>query len=350
MSRPSGVLTLAVSAVLSVVLFACGGSPPTASTPASSPATCSSRTIKIGVPVSPPNVVHLPAYMANDLGYFKQENLDVQFLTFQSGVESFRAMASGSVDVAGSALESITGAVAQGAETKVVSSYQVPNDFAFVVGPSIQKLSDLKGKRVNIESAGSIADALSRFVLQKAKVDPSQVQFVTSTTAGRVTTLLAGQADTGVLHYDQALNVMQRDPQLHILVNLATALPNYQTAGWAMSTSLLQSDPATAECMIRALIKGNRAMYDSTKRQQVLQIAVKYTKEPEPVVSDTLTALAKSKVWPQNEGVSRSAVLGTLKSMQQRNLLPSNPGYAKLVDLTIATKVVKQLGRKTFPY
>ena len=91
-------------------------------------------------------------------------------------------------------------------------------------------------------------------------------------------------------------------------------------------------------------------MYDSGKRQQVLQIAVKYTKEPEQVVSDTLTALAKSRVWPQNEGVSRTATMGTLKSMQQRGLLPTNPGNSKLVDLRIATKVVTQLGRKNFPY
>ena len=49
-------------------------------------------------------------------------------------------------------------------------------------------------------------------------------------------------------------------------------------------------------------------------------------------------------------GVSRAATMGTLKSMQQRGLLPTNPGYSKLVDLRIATKVVTQLGRKNFPY
>ena len=349
MPRPTRLCTAALSAVLSVALLGCGGAAQTSKV-TSSPAACSNRTVKIGVPVSPPNVVHLPAYVANDLGYFKDENLDVQFLTFQSGVESFRAMASGSVDVAGSAMESIVGAVAQGADTKVVTSYQVPNDFAFVVGPSIHTLSDLKGKRVNIESAGSITDALSRFVLQKAKIDPSQVQLVTSTTAGRVTALLAGQADTGVLHYDQALIVQQRDPQLHILVNLATTLTNYQMAGWVMSPTLLQNDPATAECIVRALIKGNRAMYDTGKRQQVQQIAVKYTKEPADVVASTLAALARAKVWPQNEGVSRSAVQGTMKSMEQRDLLPSPPAYNKLVDVSIAAKVVDQLGRKNFPY
>src|SRR5438309_5989722 len=349
MPHTSRLLGAALAAVMSVALIACGGEAQTSKVTAS-PATCTGRTVKIGVPVSPPNVVHLPAYVAADLGYFQREHLDVQFLTFQSGVESFRAMASGSVDVAGSALESIIGAVSQGADTKVISSYQVANDFAFVVGPSSQKLSDLKGKRVNIESAGSITDALSRFVLQKAKVDPSQVQLVTSTTAGRVTALLSGQADTGVLHYDQALLVQQRDPQLHILVNLGTELTNYQTAGWVMSPTLLQSDPATAECIVRALIKGNRAMYDSSKRQQVQGIAVKYTKEPADVVASTLAALARAKVWPQNEGVSRSAVQGTMKSMEQRNLLPSPPAYNKLVDVSIAAKVVDQLGRKNFPY
>ncbi|HZU15147.1 MAG TPA: ABC transporter substrate-binding protein [Candidatus Dormibacteraeota bacterium] len=350
MINPRRRLSAALTAVVCLGLVACGGTQQAAPRTTGGPATCRPTTVKIGIPVSPPNVVHLPAYVANDLGYFQKEHLTPQFLTFESGVASFRAMAGGSVDVAGTALESLITAVAQGADARLVSSYQVGVDFVFVVGPSIHTLADLKGKRVNIEQPGAIADAMSRFVLQKAGIDPSQVQFISTSTAGRVPALINGQSDTGVLHYDQALIVMQKDPQLHILLNLADELKDYQFGAWAMSQQFLRSQPQTAECILRALIRGNRAMYDPSLRQRIVQIGVKYTKEPESVVSQTIQALASARVWPQNVGVDRTDVQGTIKSMEQRGLVQSPPSYGQLVDTSIATRVVNQLGRKNFPY
>jgi len=51
--------------------------------------------VKIAVPVTPPNVVNLPPYVALDMGIFKSEGLNVSISTFEGGVGAFRAVASG---------------------------------------------------------------------------------------------------------------------------------------------------------------------------------------------------------------------------------------------------------------
>jgi NitT/TauT family transport system substrate-binding protein len=328
---------------------ASGGSG-TAATPGPK-ATCASKNVTIAVPVTPPNVVHLPPYVAQDLGIFKDEGLNVTIARFEGGVGSFRAMASGSVDLAGTSSEPFITAVSQGADVKAVYSYAPNVDVSFVVGPGIRTPADLKGKRIGIQEAGGFADVMSRLVLKKYGISPNDVRFVTTTTAGRVTELIAGNVDTGVLHIDQTLTIQGKSPGIHVLANMWDVVKDYQYSLWAASGQLIKSDPGTVECMVRALVRADRAMYDTSKRQQIVDIAVKYTKEEPNVVSQTYDQLLKAKAWPQNQGIPQANVAGTEKSLKDSNQITSVPKFTELVDLSAANRVVAQLGSVSgFPY
>src|SRR5213594_840563 len=127
---------LAIGIVLVTILGACaggGGTTTPSASAVSSPtatvatqATCQPTSVKIAVPVTPPNVVHLPPYVAQDLGIFKDEGLSVDIERFEGGVGAFRAMAGGSVHLAGTSSEPFITAVSQGADVKAVYTY-APN-------------------------------------------------------------------------------------------------------------------------------------------------------------------------------------------------------------------------------
>ena len=344
--------TLAAALVTSLVVAAgCGGGGGGSSVPAASPAACSPGTsVKIAVPVTPPNVVHIPPYVAQDLGLFKQENLTVEIERFEGGVGAFRSVAAGSVDLAGTSSEPAIQAVAQGAEVKSVYTYAPNVDVSFVVSSKIQSAADLKGKNIGIQEPGGFADVMSRLVLKKNGIDPKDVHFVQTTTAGRVTQLLAGQVDTGVLHIDQTLTIQKSNPGVHVLANMWDVVKDYQYAVYAVSQAKLKSDPAVIECMIRALMKADRAIYDPAQKQAVTDVMVKYTKESPDVVAQTYDQLLKAKAWPQNEGIPRANVEGTIQSLKETNQLTTAVKFEDVVDLTIARKVTAQLGRKDFPY
>ncbi len=336
---------------MAILASACGGGvAPAASPTALAKATCSPKSVKIAIPVTPPNVVHIPPYVALDLGYFKDENLTAELVPFEGGVGSLRSAAGGSVDLAGTSSEPVITAIGQGADVRVVYTYAPNVDVSFVVRASIQQLSDLKGKKIGIQEPGGFADVMSRFVLKKAGIDPKDVQFVTTTTAGRVPQLIAGTVDTGVLHVDQTLTVQKRAPGIHVLVNMWDILSDYQYSVYAASTTLIQNDPATVECLVRALMRADRAMYDPAMRDRIIDIATKYTKEDRDVVAQTFDLLLTARAWPQNTGIPRGNIEGVIQVLRDNGKLTRDLKFDQVVDLTFAQRVTQQLGQKDFPY
>ncbi len=351
-------LKLVFGLVSAFVIAACGGAggpaattaPTTAPTaaPTLAKAACQPTSVKIAVPVTPPNVVHLPPYVAQELGYFKDENLTVELVRFEGGVGALRAMAAGGVNMAGTSTEPVISAIAQGVEVKVINTYSPNISQVFAVRDTIKAPADLKGKKIGIQEPGGFADALSRAYLKKVGIDPKDVQFVTTTTAARVQQLVSGGVDTGILHVDQVLTVKKTAPNITVLANLWEVLGDYQYAVYAVPTSQVTSP--TTECMLRAIIRANRAMYDPAFRSRILDMAVRETKADRAVVEDAYKTLENAKAWPQNEGIVRKNVEGTAASLLENKQIDKTVAYEQIVDLTLSQRIVAQLGKTNFPY
>jgi len=353
---------LALALVLAVVSGACAPSTTTggsssgpagaasASATAVAKASCAAKKVTIAVPVTPPNVVHLTPYVADAFGYFKDENLTVELIRFDGGVGSLRASASGAIDLAGTSSEPVIDAIANGADVKIVYSYAPNVDVTFAVGPNVKTMADLKGKKLGVQEAGGFADVMTRIILKKAGIDPKDVTFVTTTTAGRVQQLATGATDTAVLHIDQVKTAAKANPQIHVLANMWDVLTDYQYSVYIVPTQTLKDDPSTTECLIRALMRANRAMYDPANRQKIIDLGVQQTKEDKDVVEATFDDLVKAKAWPQNEGVPANNVNGTIKSEKDFGKISKDLTFDSITDLSVAKKVVAQLGKKDFPY
>jgi ABC-type nitrate/sulfonate/bicarbonate transport system substrate-binding protein len=353
-----GVRVLAsLGLTLALVASACGGggggggtAPSGSSSGAASPsavakASCQAKEVTIAVPVTPPNVVHLTPYVADAFGYFKDENMTVKLVRFDGGVGSLRASASGAIDLAGTSSEPVLDAIANGADVKIVYSYAPNVDVSFAVGPGIKTMADLKGKKIGVQEAGGFADVMSRIILKKAGIDAKDVNFITTTTAGRVQALATGQTDTAVLHIDQIKTVQKANTNISVLANMWEVLTEYQYAVYIVPAQVLKDDPATPECVIRALMRANRAMYDASNRSKIIDLGVQQTKEDRDVVESTFDTLLKAKAWPQNEGVPQANIEGTIASEKGFGKITKDMKFADVADLSIAKKVVEQLGR-----
>jgi ABC-type nitrate/sulfonate/bicarbonate transport system substrate-binding protein len=356
-----GLRILAFLTTAALVATACGGTAGPAPSPSSRPspstaataakAVCPAKDITIAVPVTPPNVVHLTPYVADAFGFFKDENLKIELKRFEGGVGSLRASASGGITLAGTSSEPVVDGIANGAEVKILYSYAPNVDVSFVVGPKIKTPADLKGKIMGVQEPGGFADVMTRIVLKKNGIDPKEVTFQQTTTAGRVQQLIAGQTDTAVLHIDQTKVVQKSNPGISVLLNMWEVLSDYQYSVYVAPTEALKTDAATLECTIRALMRANRAMYDPSNRDRIIDIGVKESKVDREIVASTFDLLVKAKAWPQNEGVPQKNIEGTIASEKAFGKITKDLTFAQIVDLSITTKVVEQLGRvKDFPY
>lgn len=344
--------------VLAIVLASCAsggtGGPPAAASSAgasgAAKAACTAKKATIAVPVTPPNVVHLTPYVADAFGYFKDENLTVELIRFDGGVGSLRASASGAIDLAGTSTEPVVDAIANGADVKVVYSFAPNVDVAFAVGPNVQTMADLRGKKMGVQEPGGFADVMTRIILRKAGIDAKDVTFVQTTTAGRVQQLATAATDTAVLHIDQVRTVAKSNPQIHVLANMWEVLTGYQYSVYVVPADSLKGDTSTTECIIRALMRANRAMYDPANRSKIVDLGVQQTKEDRDVVEATFDDLVKAKAWPQNEGVPQANIDGTVQSEKAFGKIKADLTFAQITDLTIVKKVIQELGRKDFPY
>ncbi len=350
---------LGIGLAIAVILGACSGgaggvgggaasTAPSAAPTAAAAAKCPPTSVKIAVPVTPPNVVHLPPYVAQELAYFTDENLKVELVRFEGGVGALRAMVAGGVNLAGTSTEPVITAIAQGVPVKIVNTYSPNISQVFAVRDTIKSAADLRGKKIGIQEPGGFADALSRAYLQKSGIDAKDVQFVTTTTAARVQQLVSGGTDTAILHVDQVLAVKKTTPSIAVLANMWEVLADYQYAVYAVPSTEAKS--ATTECMLRAIIRANRAMYDPSLRARILDMAVRETKAERDVVESAYKTLEAAKAWPQNEGIPQKNVEGTVKSLLDLKQIDRLVSFADAVDLTLSTKIVAQLGKKDWPY
>ena len=114
------------------------------------------------MPTTPPNLVHMPLHIANDLGLFKKHGLSIKVIELAGGVYTFRAVVSGSADVASaSGPFSIVGK-AKGAPTKMILTNTPKLEASMVVNDNIKTMADLKGKRIGIQEPGGFADVLAQ--------------------------------------------------------------------------------------------------------------------------------------------------------------------------------------------
>jgi ABC-type nitrate/sulfonate/bicarbonate transport system substrate-binding protein len=128
-------------------------------------------------------------------------------------------------------------------------------------------------------------------------------------------------------------------------------LPDYQYAVYVAPTQAIKDDAATLECTVRALMRANRAMYDPANRAKIVDIAVKEAKIDKDIAESTFDILVKAKAWPQNEGVPKSYIEGTIKSEKDFGKITKDMKFEDVVDLSIVQRVLAQLGRKAdFPY
>ena len=302
------------------------------------------RKVVFGVPVTPPNVVHIPPYVAKEMGYFNDLNIEVELVTFEGGTQTVRGSVAGGLDITGTSADPAIIAAARGAGTKVVGTYSHKLSQSMLVQGDIKSCKDLKDKKIGIQEVGAFSEVMSRAVLASCGLTPKDVQYVPVSTKGRVPGLLSGQIDSAVLHVDQALVAKKKKTDLNILVNLWETLPKWLYAAYIAPEKEISSNRQLYVDIMAALIKANRFMYNN--KPKTVEIVTKYTQQDAEVVGQTYDLLAGAGAWPVNDGLPRDMVewtigkqveLGTIKAEEK-------PSYEKLVDVSVIQAALTKAG------
>jgi NitT/TauT family transport system substrate-binding protein len=297
----------------------------------------------VGMPTTPPNVVHMPVLVAQDLGIFKKNGVEVKTVALEGGVKVFRAMLAGNLDVAQSPGTVTSIAISKGSKVKGILGTLYKFEASMVVRDNVKTMADLKGKRIGIQQPHGFADILSRVVLRHAHINPKDVHFV-SIASEDVPALVADQVDTAILHVEQEMLAKQKVPTLHAIARMWELQPKQMYTYYAVKEDTIKSKHAALQAFVKSVIEATRIMY--TDKAKVLPIMVKHTGYPEKIISDTYDFLVKSCIWDANTGLSPERVNFTANLMTKVGNIEKGktPSYDQIVDKEFADKAIKELG------
>lgn len=225
------------------------GLPDARAQPASSPA----PTPNVPAPRSAPKLVIavdnrldfscLPLTIADRLGYFTSEGLDVDVRDFPDAAQSLQALVSGAAHAVSSTYSStIAGQMRGQSLQSFVLQGRTPQ---IVVGVSTKtmghyrELRDLRGKRVGVQDFGTPAHRVARAVLSRGGLKTNDVQFVAMPNAWAAISAFRNGAIDAISYTDPTITQLEQAGELRVVADTRSVRGNADVFGGPMPSACL---------------------------------------------------------------------------------------------------------------
>jgi NitT/TauT family transport system substrate-binding protein len=283
-------IALTATAGLTVALLAAGCSSSGSSGKTSSGSSASASPSSAKLEQASITVGALPVvddaglYLANKLGYFKQEGLTVKIAPVAQSTQAIPDMLHGTIAIIGGAnYVSFFEAQAKGtAQFKVLAEGVTckTNTFGIAVlpGSGITKPSDLAGKTIGVNLTNNIQTLTLNAVLKADGVNTSSIKYVVTPFPTMATALKAKSVQAISAVEPFLTGAEQSDGATQVVSSCTGPAANMPMSGYFSTASWAQQNPNTAKAFQTALLKA-QAYADANPAavQSILPTYVKIT-------------------------------------------------------------------------
>jgi len=130
--------------------------------------------VKIGTAVLGDYALAGPFIVAVEKGFFRTENLNVEFVPFRGGPNLVKAVIAGEVLLGAAGSTDILVFREAGMPLKMVATHTEGNHFTLNVAPDVQGVGDLKGKAIGVTSVGATTWVFARMVAKQQGWEPDR--------------------------------------------------------------------------------------------------------------------------------------------------------------------------------
>ncbi len=220
-------------------------------------------------------IIYLPAKLTEQLGYFKEEGLNVEIQSQPAGVDAENELLAGAVQGVVGFYDHTIDLQSKGKEVEAVVVFgQVPGEAEMVatkVAGQIKSMADVKGKTLGVTGLGSSTNFLTQYLAFRAGVSSSQF---TVLPVGADNTFIAairqGRIDAGMTT-EPTISQLLKTGEAQVLVDMRTVEGTTQALGGLYPASSLYMQRAWVDShkdqvqkLARAFVKTLRFMKTHT--------------------------------------------------------------------------------------
>ena len=220
-----------------------------------------------------PNVDHLPIYVAQELGYFADNGIDVEIITPSDTADALKLAASGNVDLAVSYQPQTIIAASQGLPIKAVAPLVVHplTTLLFLEGKGIETPADLSGKKIGYTVPGLMD------VLLKAFADINHVKDYTPVNVGFtiLPALVANKVDAvmGPFKTYETVGMAQQGYTAQFFELEKWGIPDYEELIFVCGPKALENKSQAIHGFVKAIDKAQAYTREHAEKSLALYLS-----------------------------------------------------------------------------
>src|SRR6266702_4612202 len=194
---------------------------------------------------------YLPLTIAEQLGYFKDEGLNVSISDFAGGSQALRAVVGGSADVVSGASEHTLNMQPKGQYLQCFVQQgrapQIAIGIATAKANAYKSPKDLKGLKVGVSAPGSSTHMILNHFISAGGLKPSDISVIgVGLGATAIGALKSGQIDA-VSNTDPVMTKLEQDGEVKIIADTRTLRGTEQVLGGRMPVCAGRFHPKQSE-------------------------------------------------------------------------------------------------------
>lgn len=300
---------------------------------------------------------YLPLTLAERLGYFKSEGLNLRISDFPGGSRSLQAVVGGSADVVSGAYEHTINMQSNGQHfTAFVLSGAAPQisvGIATSRAATYKSPKDLKGLKVGVSAPGSSTNMVANFLLAKGGLKPTDVSIV-GVGAGATVIAALEQGRVDVLSQtDPAMTILEKEGKIRIIAETRTPEGTEKLFGGPMPAASLyapvefvKKNPNTVQALTNAMVRALIWLQEASPQQVLDTVPEDYLLGNKAMYlfafNNVKTAYSKDGLFPE------AGAKTTLKALASFNpkIDPSKINLAETYTNTFVRKALAKYARK----
>jgi len=289
------------------------------------------RPTKVGIPAQ--NLTALPFFVAQEKGYYRDEDLEVQLILMSPPVSTL-ALIGGDIDFSTAAGGALTSAV-RGAPIRFLFHTYYRGLYWLYTRPEIRDVAGLKGKKIGLSGIGSGPYYLVLELLKRQGLAGGRdvTILVTGTQSSSFGALAGGTVDATSL--SPPFMFRAQDAGFRQLVAFVNEDFVELQSAVVVKDSLLQSDRAFVEKFMRATLKG--FFYARDNRAGTIPIAARLLKIKDDVAARTYDLYRSAMT--SNGTIDRNLQRRYLEDIASRMQLKDAPAVEKIFNYAMAEKI-----------
>ncbi|KPA90119.1 ABC-type nitrate/sulfonate/bicarbonate transport system, periplasmic component [Pseudomonas asplenii] len=199
-------------------------------------------------------------YLARDLGYFKEQGLDVTLTTMEEASMYMAAQASGKLSGSASTIDEILKYRSKDFCFRAVAALDESHGGdGVLVGKDVTSLKDLKGKPIAVNE-GSVSQFWLSYLLKQNGMSLADLDVQNMTADDAATAFIAGRVPAAVT-WEPHLSLVREKGQGKVLVD-SSATPGVIVDVVALSCDVIDRQPNDVKALVKGLYKAVQYTHD----------------------------------------------------------------------------------------